>query len=639
MCMKKSSLLIVGLGLGVLGALTAVVLILFHDSKDRTAGTSPPSSNGDEIIPARRGRIVDRNGTCLANNEPRADIIVDLVRLAEPRQCARTLAREQVEQAVAGNPVPEEEKQRLSETLARQLAADMMAKATEWDTDRVNQAFDRELMVLGRLLAVPLNKGEEEVICRLRQDGAPEGGRKRWMRLSARLDDEQQQTLQRLLAAYGLEGSIRVRPAYRRGYPQKNSLCHVLGYVDANTHGVNGIEKSRDAILKGCSGSPAQPPVPGEDIRLSIDLGLQQCAERALQDGMAATAAHHGAVILVDAVTGDILAMASAPGFDLNNRADIGDAALNFAVQGLFEPGGISRILPATAAWDEGKATPQNRVDCSPMHLNETVLHDGEQAVDSLEARECLTRFSIPGTARLGMNRGWTAYHRYLERYGLTDKTPIDLPGATMPRFSNGDDEVDFASMTIGYGMNVTPLHMAMAYAAIANDGVRLKPRLLLNRSGLAGTSTSAPAPEEAAKVMRPATAALLQSVMEENVQNGAGTNLQVSGVRVGGFTGCARGLINGYYQENLTTFSCAAFFPCNRPRYACVVVLEHCRTEEPATADGPDAGKGGREAAAAILRAVVREVMKETRAKHVYSCSDGQKGVGKERCDALFSS
>ncbi len=440
---------------------------------------------------------------------------------------------------------------------------------------------------------------------------------------------------------------LTVQSDMRRSYVMPEMLCHVLGYVNHENQGMSGIEATYQDSLAGINGLREYrhnargqvlaneddryvPPSNGLSLRLTIDMRIQSILEQELDKGMRHFRAKRGCMIAVDPKTGDILAMVSRPAFDLNTkelitpdgkfkRGSVMDSNgkpvtgdFNFACQTRYEPGSTFKVIAATTALDTGKMSIGTRVNCSPFAVgNASAINDGRFNYGSLPLWGVLAKSCNPGTARIALACKWPNYKEYVRRFGLDKPARIDLPAGGACMISDGSNIVNFSRMAYGYAVSVSPLHMAMVYATIANNGVRMKPRLIDCVLKDNGDVYDACEPQVEARVMGEKAAADLRYALEsvtksknpEGVNRGTATAAAIPGFRIGGKTGTAKKVRSGGgYYEGLYTVSFAGVLPVDNPRMVIMTVID-----EP---HPTDCNPGGGTVAAPIFRAAAERII-----------------------------
>ena len=369
-------------------------------------------------------------------------------------------------------------------------------------------------------------------------------------------------------------------PREMRLYPNGTLAAHVLGGTSFGAEGVHsaevigvaGIEKAMDARLR----DPAQG---GKPLTLSIDLTLQSTIEEVLGAGMGMLNAKGAAAVLMDARTGEILALASLPTFDPNDRpapivdknAEPGDSPLfNRAVQGVYELGSTFKIFAVAQAMELGLVTPETMVDANaPMIWGKHRINEfeGHNYGPLLAVTDVIAKSSNVGTAHIALMIGPLRQQAFLKSMGFFDPTPVELieaPGAK-PLLPKKWPEIVTITTSYGHGMSASPLHLAAAYAAIANGGVMIKPTLL-KRDG----------PTTGVRVMSEKTAHDSVAMLRRVVLEGTATLGDVPGYEVAGKTGTAEKpkKTGGYYKDkDVNTF--ASIFPASNPQYVLIVTLD----------------------------------------------------------------
>jgi cell division protein FtsI (penicillin-binding protein 3) len=356
------------------------------------------------------------------------------------------------------------------------------------------------------------------------------------------------------------------------------------------------VERVFDARLR-------DPERTAEPLRLSIDLAVQTALEEVLAAGMAEMHAKGAFGILMEAGTGQIRALASLPDFDPNlrpplpTRGDPADSPLfNRAAQGRYELGSTFKPLTVAMALDRGMVTPQTMVDTKgPMRWGRFTIRDFRNYGPRLTVEEVIVKSSNIGTARLAVEMGGAAQREFLGRIGFTEAVPVELSEAARATPLMPDRWSDLTTMTVayGHGIAVTPLHLASAYAMLANGGRRVRPSLV---EGAAAA--------DAAPVVSPQTARQIRDMLRQVVVRGTAKLADVPGYEVAGKTGTADkpNAAGGYSRDKvISTF--AAAFPASAPVYVLVVGLD----EPVARVNGQAMRTAGWTAAPVAARAIRR--------------------------------
>lgn len=372
----------------------------------------------------------------------------------------------------------------------------------------------------------------------------------------------------------------------RRVYPQDADAAHVVGYSGTDNHGLAGIEKSFDEELR----TSDQP------VQLSIDLRVQHILHEELSVAMKKFSAEGASGLVMDANTGEILAMVSLPDFDPHNPVATDPKAIfNRDTLGVYEMGSTFKLFTVSMALDSGSATFASRYDAAhPIHIGRFTITDykGENRVLSLA--EVIKYSSNLGAARIAMEAGIATHRKYIERFGLTRPLSLEVSELGMPRVPNPWREINTMTIAFGHGLSVTPIHLASGVAAVANGGV-LHPATLIKRH-----------PGEALpgdRVISEETSYMMRKLMRLVVTDGTGKLAAVPGYLVGGKTGTAEKTgVGGYKKKaNLSLFIGA--YPMTAPRYIVLAMVD----EPHGTKDTYGYSTGGWTAAPVAGRVIAR--------------------------------
>jgi cell division protein FtsI (penicillin-binding protein 3) len=353
-----------------------------------------------------------------------------------------------------------------------------------------------------------------------------------------------------------------------RDYPLQSFAAHVIGTSSRDGFGISGAEKAFDNQLRAASGRTP--------VALSIDLRVQGALEDELAHAAAAYQPDDAVGMVVNVRTGEILAMASWPTFNLNTVTGFDRATMtNHAAATVYEPGSVMKVFTLAMGLDAGIATPDKVFDvATPLVVGDRTIHDLEHGPATLTLREVFTHSSNIGAARLGLMAGPDTMGRYFHAFGLFDAAPSELVESARPLTPPKLTDNAIASMSFGHAIAVSPLALATGMSAILNGGV-YRP-LTLRRLD------PGQAPATGRRVIQESTSLTMLGLMRQNVQEGTGTQADEIGLRVGGKTGTATKLVNGRYVEgknaaNLASF--AAVFPTDGPlgadRYLVLVMLD----------------------------------------------------------------
>jgi len=383
------------------------------------------------------------------------------------------------------------------------------------------------------------------------------------------------------ILALNLDG-LNVQTEYRRFYPEGEVTAQVVGLTDIDDRGIEGIELGFDSILRGKSGAErlvkdlrgqvverlgvVQAVEPGSDIQLTIDLRLQYIAYRALKAAVAKHRAKAASMVIMDPKTGEVLAMVSQPSFNPNSREFNPNAMRNRVVIDSFEPGSTVKPFTLAAAIEQGIVKPSTLVNTAPGYLR----IDGNLIQDSvnygeLDVSAVLAKSSQVGTVKIAMEMEPEALHDMFQRVGLGTPPGMGFPGelgGVLPQRSRWS-EIQQATFAFGYGLTATSLQLAQAYSILANDGMRVSPRLV---------NGTADMPDE--RVMNSELAATIREMMVGVVDHGTGTRAQIEGYTVAGKTGTGHLVGAGGYEEDRYASLFAGMVPADNPELVAVVVI-----------------------------------------------------------------
>jgi len=375
---------------------------------------------------------------------------------------------------------------------------------------------------------------------------------------------------------------LNVQTEYRRFYPEAEVTAQIVGLTDIDDRGIEGVELGFDSVLRGQSGSErvvkdlrgqvverlglVKAVEPGSDIQLTIDLRLQYIAYRALKATVAKHQAKAASMVIMDPKTGEVLAMVSQPSFNPNSRDFNPNAMRNRAVVDSFEPGSTVKPFTMAAAIEQRLVQPSTRVNTAPGYLR----IDGNLIQDpvnygELDVRTVLAKSSQVGTVKIAMEMEPAALHDMFQRVGLGTPPGMGFPGelgGVLPQRNRWSD-IQQATFAFGYGLTATSLQLAQAYSVLANDGIRISPRLVRGTAGI---------PDE--RVMSAELAATVRGMMVDVVDHGTGTRAQIDGYSVAGKTGTGHLVGAGGYEDDRYASLFAGMVPADNPELVAVVVV-----------------------------------------------------------------
>lgn len=398
------------------------------------------------------------------------------------------------------------------------------------------------------------------------------GGPRKFLWVKKKISPEQMQ----LVHEIGDPGLL-FGPREMRLYPNGAIAAHILGGASFGREGVNsaevvgtaGVEKTFDSWLR-------DPANGGAPLQLSLDLTIQSTVEDVLYGGMKLMNAKGATAILMDARSGEVVAMASLPDFDPNTRpapllkGDPSDSPLfNRAVQGVYELGSTFKIFAIAQALDIGLVNPETMVDTKgPMVWGKFRIRDFHNYGAQLSVTDVIVKSSNIGTAHIAQQIGGVRQQEFLGKLGMFDATPIELVEAPTGRPLRPVKWPEITTLTVSYGHGVaaSPLHLAAAYATMVNGGTKVAPTILKRTKVASGP-----------RIISESTSAIVRSMLRQVVQRGTATFGDVKGYDVGGKTGTAdkpKPGGGGYFKDKVVaTF--AAAFPMSDPKYVLVVSLD----------------------------------------------------------------
>jgi cell division protein FtsI (penicillin-binding protein 3) len=379
---------------------------------------------------------------------------------------------------------------------------------------------------------------------------------------------------------------VNITREYRRYYPGGEASAHVLGAVNLDGKGVEGVELAYDRYLTGSKGSKRvlkdrrghiiqdiqtiQVAQQGSPLQLTIDNRLQYLAYRALKNAVVKHEASGGSAVLLDVDTGEILAMVNQPSYNPNNRRDYKPNSMrNRAITDVFEPGSVMKTFSLMAALEAGTATPATIVKTSPgeMTVNNNKIKDIHD-YGTLDMRGILRKSSNVGTAKIVLDMPQEHLIDLYRRLGFGTPTAVEFPGERAGQLDivRKLDAFSYATLAFGYRMSATPLQVAKAYAVIAADG-KSRPVTLIKQN----------ASQEGAQVVDPAIArAMRELLVIDPKDGGSGQVARIRGYRVAGKTGTARKVGDTGYLENAHIGTFVGMAPMDHPRLICIVVIDN---------------------------------------------------------------
>ena len=369
---------------------------------------------------------------------------------------------------------------------------------------------------------------------------------------------------------------------YRRFYPAGEVVGHVLGFTNIDDEGQEGAELAFDHWLAGEAGlkrviqdrmgrkvediENIRTAREGRDLKLSIDMRIQYIAYRELMAAMAANHAQSGSVVVIDVTTGEVLAMANRPTFNPNDRSQVTAAMYrNRAATDILEPGSSIKPFVMAAALESGRFDASSVVDTSLVKVGSKIIMD-EHPHGTIGLAQILAYSSNVGMSKIALALQPQQLWGTLTQLGFGHVTASGFPGESAGVLSNYGSwrPTGIASLSYGYGLSVTPLQLAHAYATIGALGVSRPVSMLKVDGEVAGE-----------RVISERTARTLIGLLEGVVSEGTGTKAAIAGYRVAGKTGTAQKNSGGSYFDDRHTAVFGGVAPATQPRLAAVVVID----------------------------------------------------------------
>ena len=569
----------------MLVVLVYVVVNLFNWSVVRgeeMEGRAARQQLSDSTIKATRGTIYDTNMNVLAQSATAWNVIIDPATIDEEfdKQIASAQENEQ--------PVPSKE------FLQQQMASD---------------------------LAGALGLNVEDVLEQMSYTN------RRYRKIADRADRSAINALLEVLDEKDYVG-VSTEVSTKRYYPYSTLASSVIGFCNSEDTGIYGLEAQYDDVLSGTDGriitaqdalQDALPTtyertydaVDGYSIVTTIDTVIQQYIESALQSAVDQYQPEGGAAIIVmDTNTGGILGLASYPNYDLNDPYTILDSYTlqqidlleteeeksaaraearetqwqNKTITDTYEPGSVFKIVPASAALEEGTATVNSTYYCNgvvefkdgsgtlSIHCHNRSGHGQESFIQAV-VNSC-----NPAFMEIGQGLGQDRFFEYYQAYGLTEKTGIDLPAERVGVYYDETmSNISLASCSFGQSNTVTPLQMLTAAVAGVNGGYLLTPRVVDRVIDQDGNTVEEFGTEVKREVISEETSAIMRDGLEQVVSANGGTNASVAGYRIGGKSGTAQILTNTVEEgeEEMYVFSYFVFAPADDPQVAALVLID----------------------------------------------------------------
>ncbi|QQL44704.1 peptidoglycan D,D-transpeptidase FtsI family protein [Sulfuriroseicoccus oceanibius] len=526
------------------------------------------------IVPTERGVIYDRNDHQLVYNRPVRKVVADWYQLSDYRVMVSGVAK------------------------AKGMDRDAVIEEYGTRDEAVDVLFPEYLDHVARTLAPSLGMEESELRGMLRFD------KRREVVIARSLNKAQADDLKQLLREQSITG-IRMENGEERYYPSGKSLCHVLGYVNHELKGQEGIERTCDEVLSGEEGyryiqvdrrgneiaeyrGETKDAVKGESVKLTVDLSLQVIVEEELQRAQEEFRADRFMAVLIEPFSGDVVAMATTPGFDPNTREG---ERKNNVLTDVYEPGSTFKLLAIAGALNEKVVTPRTSIFCHHGYYRSGKLRIRDHhPYGDLTVSEVMMKSSNIGTYKVASMLGMNRFYDYVDKFGFGRSTGIELSAEASGSVRKTGNLIDFSRLSYGYAVATTPLQVAMAYAAVANGGNLMRPRLIDSYIDADGEVIRQTKPQVIERVISERTASQMRAILQTVVtKKGTAKRAAIPGYNVAGKTGTTKKLnmeTGRYYDKRYITSFCG-FAPAEDPRMVCIVVADNPRPRDDIPAYG----------------------------------------------------
>ncbi len=411
------------------------------------------------------------------------------------------------------------------------------------------------------------------------------------------------------IRAYNLEG-VKVDEDYKRYYPYDSLASKVLGFTGGDNQGIIGLEVKYEEYLQGqegmiltvtdargveidAAGEERIESVPGNDLYISLDMNIQSYATQLAKQVMETKEAERVSILVMNPQNGEIMAMVDVPEFDLNNPYTLPEGTdteslteeqkqeklnqmwRNGCINDTYEPGSTFKIITAAAGLEEGVVTPEDRFSCPGfimvedrrIRCHKTVGHGAQNFVEAT-MNSCNPVFITVGL-RLGVEK----YYQYFTRFGLKNKTGVDLPGEAGTIMHKMEDmkAVELATVSFGQSFQITPIQLATTVSSIINGGNRVTPHFAVMTADREGTEIKRFSYPVTEHIVSEETSAAMRMILEQVVESGSGKNGYVEGARVGGKTATSQTLPRG---SGRYIASFLGFAPANDPQVLALAIV-----------------------------------------------------------------
>ncbi|MFA7288030.1 MAG: penicillin-binding protein [Melioribacteraceae bacterium] len=407
---------------------------------------------------------------------------------------------------------------------------------------------------------------------------------------------------------------------YSRVYPYGSLASHILGFVDKDMKGTNGIEKVYNKQLTGADGvyfiekdvkggiitfdnNQTRASLPGNSVVLTINKTYQKILEEELAKGITEFNAKSATAIIMNPNTGEILSLCNYPDYDpANYNLFEADNRRNRALTDTYEPGSTFKAITMAMMFEKNVVNENEIVDTENgdylfknVHIRDSHKHS------ALSVREVLEQSSNVGMAKLSQRLDDEELYKYLRDFGFSIPTAVDLPSEAPGylKLPSKFSAISKAFISYGYEISVTPIQLINAYSALINGGHLYKPYIVKEITGSNGTEIEKNEPQKIREVVSEATSKKMRDLMVGVVERGTGKAAMLENVLVGGKTGTSQLLVNNSYSSNAHNSSFVGFFPADNPKVIMLIVYH-----------SPVVGKYGGLVAAPVFARVANRII-----------------------------
>lgn len=343
----------------------------------------------------------------------------------------------------------------------------------------------------------------------------------------------------------------------KRIYPHKGLFAHVIGNTNIDNMGISGIEKELDERL-------TQSDIP---LTLTIDSGIQDTIRSQLKEAVTKFNAEGATAVLMNVKTSEIIALVSIPDFDPNsNSFPTERSQFNFTTAGVYEPGSVFKVFNAAMGLESGKIKVADKFDATkPLKLRYNTIKDYRGENRWLNLSEVLIYSSNIGSAQIALKVGKSEQQNFMENLGFFKPMEIEIPEKAKPIVPRRWGEETTATVSYGYGISVTPLHIITAFSSVVNGGIYHKPTLVKTDN----------LKDAGHRVISYETSKSMRELLRLVVTEGSGKRANVTGYEVAGKTGTANKLVNGKYIDKKVMTTFVSTFPASNPEYSLLIMLD----------------------------------------------------------------